>query len=126
MHFYMLCIPLSEEPFTSEEHIISASIGVAALEHLHELVSLCDRACLARNPIQTYEALVSGDDLVYCPFAYGYSNYARADYAPNILCFGGLVMWGGRRLRSTLGGTGLAVSQHCKHETIRTILGNWA
>ena len=114
MHFYMLCIALGEEPFASHEQIVSPSVGAAALEHLRELVSLCDPACLARNPIQTYEALVGGDDLVYCPFAYGYSNYARADYAPNTLCFGGLVTWDGQRLRSTLGGTGLAISQHCQ------------
>lgn len=112
MHFYMLCIALGEEPFMSREQIVSASVGAAALELLRELGSLCDPGCLVRNPIQTYEALVGTDDWVYCPFAYGYSNYARPDYTLKPLCFSGLVTFGEQRLRSTLGGTGLAVSQH--------------
>ena len=115
MNFYMLCIGLGEEPFADQERIVSDEIGVAALEHLRELISLCAPACLERNPIATYEALVSGDDLVYCPFAYGYSNYARADYTDKTLHFGGLVQFNGRPLRSTLGGTGLAISTHCQN-----------
>ena len=35
------------------------------------------------NPIIAYEAMTSRDDYVYCPFAYGYSNYARRGYAPH-------------------------------------------
>jgi multiple sugar transport system substrate-binding protein len=70
---------------------------------------------LTRNPIATYEALVRGD-AAYCPFAYGYSNYARPTYAATTLTFGNLVHWeDGRQLRSTLGGTGLAISQQCQH-----------
>jgi multiple sugar transport system substrate-binding protein len=46
----------------------------------------------------------------YCPFAYGYSNYSRPGYVRYTLQAGGLVDWNGVRLRSTLGGAGLAVS----------------
>jgi multiple sugar transport system substrate-binding protein len=73
-----------------------------------------DPANLRRNPIATYEALVGGDKLVYGTFAYGYSNYARNDYTRNPLHFSGLVKFNGRPLRSTLGGTGLAISQGCQ------------
>ncbi|MBA3450290.1 MAG: carbohydrate ABC transporter substrate-binding protein, partial [Chloroflexia bacterium] len=45
--------------------------------------------------------------------AYGYANYARADYTARPLRFGGLVALDGVRLRSTLGGTGLAISHGC-------------
>jgi multiple sugar transport system substrate-binding protein len=51
----------------------------------------------------------------YCPFAYGYSNYSRPRYAPFSLKAGGLVTFNGQRLRSTLGGAGLAVSSKTKH-----------
>lgn len=114
MNLYMLCLGLDEEPFTSSQRVVSAAVGVQALEMLRELVSACAPACLERNPIATYEALANGNELVYCPFAYGYSNYARAEYTARPLRFGGLVSLQGRRLRSTLGGTGLAISQSCK------------
>lgn len=114
MAAYMLCLALGEEPCATPERMVSAGIGIAALEMLRELVSQCDPACLRRNPIRTYEAMTAGDAIGYCPFAYGYVNYARNDYTANPLCFGGLVALEGTRLRSTLGGTGLAVSQHCR------------
>src|SRR5436309_829135 len=72
-------------------------------------------AGLTRNPIATYEVMAATDDIVYCPFAYGYSNYARRGYARHTLRFGGLVSFAGQPLRSTLGGTGLAISAHCRH-----------
>jgi multiple sugar transport system substrate-binding protein len=118
MNFYMLCIAIGEPPFSSTEQVVSRDTGVAALEMLRELVGLCAPACLERNPIATYEALTGGDDLVYCPFAYGYSNYARAEYTTRPLRFGGLVRLGDRPLRSTLGGTGLAISASCQHAQV--------
>lgn len=114
MHFYMLCCALGEDPAATSAGIVSTELGTAALEHLRELVGLCDRACLERNPIATYEAMTTTDQVAYCPFAYGYSNYARPGYAPSLLRFGGLVTFAGRRLRSTLGGTGLAISRRCQ------------
>jgi multiple sugar transport system substrate-binding protein len=115
MHFYMLCLGFGEEPCAGPDEVASRATGVAALEALRELVGLCDPVCLSRNPIRTYEAMVGADDVGYCPFAYGYANYARPEYAPRPLRFGGLVDLDGRRLRSTLGGTGLAISRTCRH-----------
>ncbi|HMO58108.1 MAG TPA: extracellular solute-binding protein [Roseiflexaceae bacterium] len=116
MNFYMCCGALGEDPFLSTERVVDPSIGTAALAMLRELVALCDPACLTRNPIQTYELLAAGDHEAYCPFAYGYSNYARPGYAAHLLRFGGLVHTDdGRPLRSTLGGTGLAISRICRH-----------
>jgi multiple sugar transport system substrate-binding protein len=114
MAFYMLCLALGEEPFVSGDEVANPSTAVAALEALRELVASCEPACLDRNPIRTYEAMVARDDLVYCPFAYGYSAYAQPTYADPPLKFGGLVTLDGRRLRSTLGGTGLAISRRCQ------------
>jgi multiple sugar transport system substrate-binding protein len=115
MNFYMLCIAFGEEPCATPERVVRADLGAAALEHLRELVTCCDPACLERNPILTYEALAAGDEVAYCPFAYGYTNYARAGYAGHVLRFGGLVRFNGAPLRSTLGGTGLAISRSCRH-----------
>jgi multiple sugar transport system substrate-binding protein len=90
---------------------------VWALEQLHKLVSLCPSECLTRNPIKTYDALASGDKYVYCPFAYGYSNYGREGYAQHLLAFTNVVGGDANKIGSTtLGGTGLAISAHCQHK----------
>jgi multiple sugar transport system substrate-binding protein len=114
MAFYMLCLALGEEPFAGADEVASPSTAVAALEALRELVACCEPTCLDRNPIRTYEEMIARDDFVYCPFAYGYSTYAQPTYAKPPLKFGGLVSLDDRRLRSTLGGTGLAISRRCR------------
>lgn len=115
MHFFMFCCALGEEPFAQGGKIVSEEVGIAALQHFRELLSLCPPECFSRNPIATYEMLISRDDALYCPFAYSYSNYARPEYARHPLRFGGLVeLSNGRRLRSTLGGAGLAISRCCR------------
>jgi len=59
--------------------------------------------------------MTTTDDYWYCPFAYGYSNYSREGYARNPIIYTDLVHFGNRRFRSTIGGTGLAVSATTKH-----------
>ncbi|MCU0771614.1 MAG: extracellular solute-binding protein [Verrucomicrobia bacterium] len=117
MNSYMFCAALGEAPFTREDGMASDDVLAGALEELRKLVSLCDPACLERNPIRTAEWMTLNDDrrACYCPFAYGYSNYSRPLYARHTLKAGGLVEFAGKRLRSTLGGAGVAVSAHTKH-----------
>jgi multiple sugar transport system substrate-binding protein len=119
MNFYMLCIALGEEPFQGVNQVVSPGIGATALAMLRELLSLCDPLCLERNPIATWELMSSTDEIAYCPFAYGYSNYARPLYAGKLIDFGGLVTLAGHgTFRSTLGGAGLAISRHTPNASI--------
>ncbi|ULL17119.1 extracellular solute-binding protein [Paenibacillus sp. H1-7] len=116
MNFYMFCQAHGEVPFTTEDTVVSREIGQAALETLRELASLCRKAIFQMNPIAVYESMTASDDIAYCPFAYGYSNYAREGFSRTKLAFGDLVAFGANGpLRSTLGGTGLAVSSACAH-----------
>jgi multiple sugar transport system substrate-binding protein len=116
MHFFMFCCAGGEEPCQREAEIISEGNGVQALLWLRELIELCSPLCLQRNPIATYEAMAAdeNDTLAYCPFGYGYSNYARPRYAAHVLQWGKLVdSPSGTPFRSVLGGAGLAISRHC-------------
>jgi multiple sugar transport system substrate-binding protein len=118
MHTYMFCHALGKAPFDGDHRIAGGEILAQALEELRKLVSLCDPACLARNPIQTAEWMSTRNDeprAAYCPFAYGYSNYSRPGYASHLLKAGNLVSYGGTPLRSTLGGAGIAVSSKSRH-----------
>lgn len=115
MNFYMLCSTQGEDPFQREESVVSKETGLKALEQLRELAGYCRSEMFDRNPIQTYEAMARRDDIAYCPFAYGYSNYSRPGYSANVIKFTDMVSIGDHgRMRSTLGGTGLAISAHCR------------
>ena len=115
MHTYMFCTALGAELFADDSAVAPTEILEAALEHLRELARRVDPAYLGLNPIRTAERMTSTDTAVYCPFAYGYSNYSRPGYARRTLNAGGLVQLDGTPLRSTLGGAGLAVSARTKH-----------
>jgi multiple sugar transport system substrate-binding protein len=114
-NFLNICVSDGEPIFPSDEEVVFRSAGLRALERLRELVSIVPAQFFALNPIQTCELMTQTDDFAYCPFTYGYSNYARDGYAPNVIKFGRVV-----RLRddvepsTMLGGTGLAISAKCK------------
>ena len=119
MNFYMFCCGLGETPFRSRDRLVNREAGAEALTRLHELASLCAPEIFGWNPIATYEAMTRRDDIAYCPFAYGYSNYARLGYARRRLQFGDVChMPGSQRPPTTLGGTGLAISARCSYRKI--------
>jgi multiple sugar transport system substrate-binding protein len=113
MQFYMLCVTQGEEPFGNGESFISCEMGQRVLDQLRELTNYCTGEMLDWNPIKVYEAMSTREDIYYCPFAYGYSNYSRRGYARNLLLSTDMVSIGDHgKLQSTLGGTGLAISVH--------------
>jgi multiple sugar transport system substrate-binding protein len=120
MNFYMFCHAQGGEPAVQPDQLIDADIGRAALEMQRELMQLLPEDTWTLNPIRVWDKLARGDEHgpAYCPFAYGYSNYARAGYAPQVLKFGGMVSHQGQPLRPTLGGTGLAIATHCAHREV--------
>jgi len=115
MAFYSLCSTQGQDPFLEDEWAVPEWLGLQVLEQLRELAGLVSPEIYQWNPIAVYEALSSREDLAYCPFAYGYSNYSRRGYAQNLLLFCDMVGINDRKLRTTLGGTGLAISAHCPH-----------
>ena len=115
MHLFMLANALGAEPFAMGDELLPVVEGSEALRMLRELVSLSAPGSSQRNPIQTWQLLAESDSVAYCPFAYGYSNYSRIGYGAHVIQVGGLVTYAGRRLRSTLGGAGLAVSKATRH-----------
>lgn len=116
MNFYTFCIAYGTEPFLSDEEVVDETTGLQALETMRELYSLVDKRMFSCNPIAVAELLSSGDEFWYCPFAYGYSNYARSGYAKHLLTYTDVVSFNAAKLRTTVGGTGIAVSAFSKNK----------
>lgn len=94
----------------------TATLG-DALDILTELVALSHPKSVERNPIATLNAMASGDEIVYVPLAFGYSNYSRTGRSPLIKSANfagpGAVPFAG----ALLGGAGCSLTHSCKdHE----------
>jgi multiple sugar transport system substrate-binding protein len=72
--------------------------------------------CIAHGKEPFAELMSATDDFWYCPFAYGYSNYSRTGFAKNLLHYHDVISYNGRKLRTTIGGTGLAISSFSKNK----------
>lgn len=119
MNFYMFCSTLGEHVCQQKDQVVSEKIGIEALQLLRQLAVEMDKQIFDWNPIQIYEAMTASDDYVYCPWAYGYSNYSRRGYASHLLQFHDLIALPGKtKCITTLGGTGLAVSAKCEQVDI--------
>jgi multiple sugar transport system substrate-binding protein len=116
MNFYTLCIANGNVPFLSDEEVIDKATGHSALKTMKQLYALVDKKMFSYNPIAVAEVMTLTDDYWYCPFAYCYSNYSRAGFAKNVLTYSNLVYKNGKRLRGTIGGTGLAVSAFSQYK----------
>lgn len=126
MNFYMFCIAHGARPFQNEASVIDGTTGMAALGTMRELYSGIDERFFTANPIAVAECMTTTDDYWYCPFAYGYSNYCREGYARHRLTYADLVHFSGRgRLRSTMGGTGLAVSSNSRYRDEALAFAEW-
>ena len=117
LHFLMLLPALGAEPCATADEIAPRAIMQSAVEMLRELTEFMPREIFELNPILVAERMTTTDDFAWNAFAYTYNNYARTGFAPKPLRFGNLLSLepGGPRLRSILGGTGIAISTHCKN-----------
>lgn len=114
-NFLNLCVSAGETIFPDEERVVEDAAGLVALDRLRELLSVVPEEFFSINPIRCCEVMTLSDRFAYCPFTYGYSNYARPGYARRLLRFGGIVEVADGVAPSTmLGGTGFAISSACK------------
>jgi multiple sugar transport system substrate-binding protein len=125
MNFYTFCIAHGQEPFNDRDQVIDKETGIRAIQTMKELYSLVDRKMFRCNPIAIAELMSSTNEYWYNPFAYCYSNYSRKGFAKHLLHYSDVVPFKGNKLRTTIGGTGLAVSVFSKHKDIALDFTEW-
>jgi multiple sugar transport system substrate-binding protein len=112
--FLTLCAQRSDGNFFSEAGV-HAETGAWALEQLQEWSSFLHRDSFDMNPVRMLERMASEDEIVYCPFTFGYTNYARRDSPGRRLHCTDAPRCRPDGISSLLGGAGIAVSVLTKH-----------
>lgn len=112
-------IPEEAEPF------VERGVAREVLEHLRRLIAVAHPGSLDWNPIQIFNHMASCSDAIYCPWAYGYSNYSRKG-ATIPLQFTNAPASGAFGCAGTqLGGTGVAVSAKSPHQDEAVAYAKW-
>ncbi len=114
--FLAICVDLGTAPSTKPDNpLVPEDVGLEALEILREFASWCPAEALDWNSIATLEAMSHREDLIYCPYVYGFSSYSHDSVAHGRLTFTNVPRISGPSSRgSVIGGTGLAISRQCK------------
>ena len=123
--FFTLTANLGHPIAENADPFIDQRVAKEALDRMHALIATAHPNSTAWNPIQLYDQMVAGSDIVYCPWAYGYSNYSRRhDSIP--LAFANAPAAGNRGCAGTqLGGTGIAVSKKSPNREAAVSYAKW-
>lgn len=95
------------------------------LGRLADLAALSHPSSCDWNPIATYDAMSTGDDIVYAPFAFGYTNYSRAGLAKPIHFTTIAGPGADPTAGAILGGAGCAISSACRHVDAAVAYLSW-
>lgn len=112
--FLTLCAQYSTDAFFTEEGIHHET-GRWALEQMTGWSSFIHKDSYRMNPVQMLEHMASHDQIIYCPFTFGYTNYSRVGFAEKPVHFCDVPHYMLNRKTSLLGGAGLAVSAKTKN-----------
>ena len=116
---------LGEAPARKEGVFLDVGVLRDVLDVVRELVSLAHPDSLSRNPIRTYDAMVAGDDIVYVPLAFGYSNYARKGAEPIVLFADFAGPGPDPAAGALLGGAGCSVTRSCRDLDAAAVYLRW-
>ncbi|MGH9746648.1 MAG: ABC transporter substrate-binding protein [Candidatus Acidiferrales bacterium] len=123
--FFTLTANLGHPIAEKADPFVSESVAKAALDRLHTLIAVAHPGSTSWNPIQMYDHMITQSEVVYCPWAYGYSNYSRREM-PIQLKFVDAPAAGSRGCAGTqLGGTGVAVSKQSQNRSEAVAYAKW-
>lgn len=88
---------------------------VLVLDVMRQLAAMAHPGSAEWNPIRCYDHMSSFDDVVYVPFAFGYTNYSRADRAKKLQYVDIPGLLAANPAGAVLGGAGLGISSGSRH-----------
>jgi multiple sugar transport system substrate-binding protein len=116
-----LCKPIRPEGVD----LLPPEVFEEVLGLIEKLVALCHPRSTDWNPINTYDAMSSGDEIVYVPFAFGYSNYSRLGRGKPIRFTTIAGPGPDPAAGAILGGAGCAISARCRDVEAAVAYMNW-
>ena len=115
--FYSIYNNIGETFNPTNKNFVTKDQCIETLKMMKVIANELPRQCFTMDPIDTAEFMSENNNIVYCPYLYGFSNYSRQDFKKNILSYGNVLNLSGKGPVGThLGGTGIAVSAQSKNK----------
>lgn len=124
--FYSIYNNIGESFDPLNQNFVNQEQGVKTLEMMRVVSNLLSKECLDMDPILVAEEMSESNNIHYCPYLYGFSNYSRVGFRKNILSYNNVMNLSGLGPIGThLGGTGIAVSNNSQHRDYAIEYAYW-
>jgi len=110
-----LCANAGIDPYTSRERVVPRELGLERLDVLSRLTAASPPEAFEWDPIRLLDHMAEGDEVVYCPMLFGYSNYSRPGFRSRLVRFSPIPSNGLGPRGGVIGGAGLGISARCEH-----------
>lgn len=98
-----------------KDYRINTVVGSNALDKIKRHLEYIHPESINWNPIQILDRMGDGDEIVYAPYLFGYTNYSREGYCKNKVHFTNSPSNPQHDISTILGGVGLALSANSKN-----------
>src|ERR1700721_2810903 len=123
--FFTLTANLGYPVAENAEPFVEEGVAKEVLDRMHALIAIAHPNSTAWNPIQLYDQMVLAPDIVYCPWAYGYSNYSRRQNLIPLKFADAPAAGNGGCNGTQRGGTGIAVSKQSPQRDAAVAYAKW-
>jgi multiple sugar transport system substrate-binding protein len=105
-------------PYQDGKQVLSDEKSLELINFIIEISKYGPKDALDWNPIHLLDAMSSGDEVMYCPALFGYSNYGMSGFRKNLIEFGPIPSAGFGAIGGILGGAGIGITKSCKNPEI--------
>ncbi len=105
-------------PYQDGKQVLPDEKSLALINFIIEIGKYGPREAIEWNPIHLLDVMSSGDEIMYSPALFGYSNYGMAGFRKNLIEFGPIPSAGFGAIGGILGGAGIGITKSCKNPEI--------
>ena len=124
--FYSIYNNIGETFDPVNKYFVAKNQCIKTLEMMRVVSNLLSKECLGMDPIIVAEEMTESNNIYYCPYLYGFSNYSREGFRKNILFYTNVMDLSEKGPSGThLGGTGIAVSNKSQNKDYAIEYAYW-
>lgn len=116
--FMTLAANQKMNPYQNGKQVLPDEKFLELINFIIEISKYGPKEAFDWNPIRLLDAMSSGDEVMYSPALFGYSNYGMAGFRKNLIEFGPIPSAGFGSIGGIMGGAGIGITKSCKNPEI--------